>query len=107
MRRSRLCAALTLCGLLAFATSAGAECAWVLWQYPYDPSKRLGMDDPRVVAGALPIATFGDRGPCLRAMVEAEGFNIPRLNDPSVKGMRPWYTLCFPDTIDPRAPKAQ
>ena len=50
MRRSRLCAALTLCGLLAFATSAGAECAWVLWQYPYDPSKRLGMDDPRVVA---------------------------------------------------------
>lgn len=28
MRRSRLCAALTHCGLLAFATSAAAECAW-------------------------------------------------------------------------------
>jgi hypothetical protein len=31
MRRSRLPAALTLCGLLAFATSASAECGWVLW----------------------------------------------------------------------------
>jgi len=31
MRRSRLCAALTLCGLLACATSAAAECARVLW----------------------------------------------------------------------------
>jgi len=33
MSRSRLCAALTLCGLFAFARSAAAECAWVLWQH--------------------------------------------------------------------------
>lgn len=31
MGNSRLSAALTLFGLLAFATSAAADCAWVLW----------------------------------------------------------------------------
>src|SRR5262245_44047299 len=32
MRRWRCIAVTTLVGLLAFATSASAECAWVLWE---------------------------------------------------------------------------
>jgi hypothetical protein len=41
MRRSRLCAVLTLFGLLALATSAGAECAWALAHNVVEPRQTL------------------------------------------------------------------
>lgn len=42
MRLPRVVAALTLCGLLTFASSAAAECAWVLWQHSLAQGQRHG-----------------------------------------------------------------
>jgi hypothetical protein len=89
------------------ATSASTECAWVLWQYPYDPSKRQAVDSPEVVAGAVPVGAYGDEPTCKSVMASENKTHASRLLDPAIKGVRPWYTLCLPDTIDPRGPKGK
>ena len=72
----------TLYSLLALATSATAECAWVLWS-------GAALSTPIVWE---PIGAFTTKTEC-----EAKGLAIK-----TVAVFR-----CLPDTVDPRGPKGK
>ena len=77
--------------LLTLTTSAGAECAWVLWG--------SGISDGQPVSD-FPVDSFTS----LRECKDAEKkYRKPR--DPKTGDMA--NTVCLPDTVDPRGPKGQ
>jgi hypothetical protein len=86
-RRLSLLALLTC--LLALATSASAEGAWVLWGQTQDPW------------GALLVVRLG--GGLSREACEQERSN--REKDPSALRMAAYS--CLADSVDPRGPKGK
>jgi hypothetical protein len=110
----------TLCGVLALAGPAAADCAWVLWSQ---------LHDPRPGAWVLQTA-YPSVSACTKALDEREkegrkatyvtesGARIKGLADrrastdlflrygsDASNGGVAWQ--CFPDTVDPRGPKAR
>jgi hypothetical protein len=101
--------------MLALATSAAAECAWVLWERLTGPS---GIDHSIVAARSSEpdcralvqptvrrrVAVVGTPGPGgERPRVTIEGDSVVVLR--SEEGRLSWAYTCLPDTVDPRGPK--
>jgi hypothetical protein len=108
MRRSRLCAALTFYGLLASASSAAAECAWVLWT-----EVALHAADQTPVW--TPQHRFANVAACQEIFLtkienhkkDKDRYTV--VQDTIMDNRSLYFTryTCLPDTVDPRGLKGR
>ncbi len=106
MRMLRASVIATL-SLLAWATTASSECAWLMWLNVLYGSGKPGW--------TMQPEAYKDRATCLKRGLE--GFTLRPLTDAErdtgsveVQGTTTPYFYryhCLPDTVDPRGPKGK
>ena len=85
---------LSLLCLTAFATSAAAECAWIVWEQ----MTGSGLSPAFVLKAWRPVASYDEKQGCDAA--------ARRGNVAQQKGENPRaFYVCLPDNVDPRGPK--
>ncbi len=105
MNSKRLVAVMVFSGILAFATSASAECAWVLWQHMI----RVGPQPAPL--GTTPISAYASKDECEQAGRREVRAAVAHGNWSSSDGLGVRIAdviaeyRCLPDTVDPRGPK--
>ena len=93
-RRSLWLVVAMLCCPLVVASSAFAECAWVLWQQLQIGSGGWSLDEGKEIA-------FQTKPKCeKRLKARAQAFAQ------ATTGPRP-FLVCLPDDVDPRGPKGK
>lgn len=119
--KPRSSAVVLLACLLAFATSAHAECAWLFWM---ENESNYGPYLPPSVHWAVPVA-FPDRASCVARIssavkvwerkaipsqrITASG-TVAEIRTPNKDRADIWFVArlhCLPNTVDPRGPKGR
>src|SRR6266487_6073331 len=99
-------ASVALLSLLLLASSAKAECAWVLWDRDPIPVAR-GVSETRWVV----VSGYESRSECevnrrgLKNTLESAMKEYDKRTGASASEPYVAIPICLPDTIDPRGPK--
>ena len=120
MMRLRRASVITALSLLAWAATASAECAWVLWTQLADkigsPDTRADEIEFRITAAAWNITgAYKDQSECVaeetksnNAELERQRREWKRLDVARTRTLpRQYLFQCLPDTVDPRGPKGK